>query len=333
MSRIYSNLGGGTLSAPISANATSLPLGTGQGSSLPNPALGEFFDVVIQQTTTSPIEVVRCTARSGDVLTTTPTANAYTAGALVDNRLTAEALVELQQARDNVAFSSPLIWQGAGGTDSVVYADGGAGPFGDGTVTARAVTTDSLFGSQRRVSRVSVAAPGSNAGWNGTATFSRGSVAGAGGFVHIAEWGISDAAAVPEARLFVGMMQNTMGNVNPSTLLNIVGVGADSSDTALSVMHNDAAGSATKVSLGANFPANTRNTDWYRTEIYADPNSPVIRWRVTRRNTGHTAEGTITTKLPQNTAMLYPLIRRNNGTSALSVGIDLGYSRKWAGLP
>lgn len=332
MPRLYSNLGGGTLLNPISAGAVSLTLNSGAGATLPNPAAGDFFDVALQQTASGPVEFVRCTARSGDVLTITATANAYTAGALVENRLPASALAEFEDVRELTRYGSPLVWNGAGGTDAGIYADGGVAPGSDGTATARAQAQTNLFTSQRRVARVSLTTAGSNTGWNGTAVFSRGSNPGNGGFLLIHEFGISDGAAVADARMFVGLSQNSIGNVNPSTLLNIVGVGSDNGETTLSIMHNDGTGAATKVALGANFPCNTQNVDWYRFELWAQPNAATINYRVTRRNTGNVAEGTVTTDLPVNTAYLFPILRRNNGATALAVSLDLGYARMYPSL-
>jgi hypothetical protein len=57
-------------------------------------------------------------------------------------------------------------------------------------------------------------------------------------------------------RNFFGLTESftTIGNVNPSTVLNTTGFGADPSDTNLHIIHNDGSGVATKINLGANFP-------------------------------------------------------------------------------
>jgi hypothetical protein len=327
MPRLYSNIGGGTLLNPISAGAVSSTLNSGAGATLPNPAPGDFFDVALQQTAGGPVEFVRCTARSGDVLTHTPTANAYTAGAFVENRLPASALAEFEDVRELVRYGNPLVWNGNGGVDAGIYATGGISPGSDGTATARAQAQTNLFAGQRRIARVSATTAGSNAGWNGQALFARGSNPGNGGFLVITEFGISDAAPVADARNFIGLSQNSIGNVNPSTLLNIVGVGSDNGETTLSIMHNDGTGAATKIALGANFPCNTQNVDWYRFELWALPNAATINYRVTRRNTGNAAEGILSTDLPINTAYLFPILRRNNGATALAVSLDMSYTR------
>ncbi len=195
-----------------------------------------------------------------------------------------------------------------------------------GTATARNVATTSFFTMARRVGYVSAATAGSSAGTrHGVNQWARGDAAGKGGFLYAARFGVSDAAAVADARLFVGMQASTavIGNVNPSTLTNIIGVGCDNAQTTLRIMHNDAAGAATTIDLGANFPSNTLSTDLYELLLYCAPNASSVFYRVERLNTGDVASGTITTDLPSTTTLLSPQIWRNNGATALAVGIDI----------
>ncbi len=194
-----------------------------------------------------------------------------------------------------------------------------------GTATARNVATTSFFTMARRLGFVSAATAGSSAGTrHGVNQWARGDAAGKGGFLYSARFGVSDAAAVAAARMFVGMQASAsvIGNVNPSTLANIIGVGSDNAETTLRIMHNDGAGAATTIDLGANFPSNTLSTDLYELTLYCAPNASSVFYRVERLNTGHVAEGTITTDLPANTTLLSPQIWRNNGATAAAVGID-----------
>jgi hypothetical protein len=61
------------------------------------------------------------------------------------------------------------------------------------------------------------------------------------------------------------------------TLLNCIGIGSDALDTNLQIFHNDATGTATKIDLGSNFPANrtagAAMTTMYSVSIYNDNNS------------------------------------------------------------
>ena len=134
------------------------------------------------------------------------------------------------------------------------------------------------------------------------------------------------AAFTSDGRLFVGLTTvGAIGNVDPSTLASIVGVGCDSADTNLQIMGNDATGLATKTDLGANFPAKTANTDLYELRLFALPNGSSVGWSVERLNTGDFASGTITASgdLPAATTSLAPQLFINNGATAAAVGIDL----------
>lgn len=130
----------------------------------------------------------------------------------------------------------------------------------------------------------------------------------------------SDPATVADARCFVGCTSTNaqIGNVNPSTLLSMFGIGSDNGEANLSIMHNDGSGTATKIGLGANFPANTSKVDIYSVTWWVFPGTTTLYYSVVRENTGHSASGKITTDI--NTALQYvPHFFRNNGSTALAV--------------
>jgi hypothetical protein len=81
------------------------------------------------------------------------------------------------------------------------------------------------------------------------------------GFRFVISFGIPDTVYASGCRQFHGMQSSTSAPVYSDTVLvdtmtNIIGVGSESSDTNLQIFHNDASGTATKVDLGASFPAN-----------------------------------------------------------------------------
>ena len=89
------------LGSSITAGATSLSVTAGQGSMFPSPGAGEWFPVTLIKATGS-LEIVRCTARSGDVLTVTraqegTAAQAFTAGDRVELRLTTAVIADVVQ--------------------------------------------------------------------------------------------------------------------------------------------------------------------------------------------------------------------------------------------
>lgn len=193
----------------------------------------------------------------------------------------------------------------------------------NGTTTARVSASTNLLTSTRRTGFVSTASAGNFAGMRHTNPQNlRGASAGVGGFTFVARWGCSDAATVSGARTFVGLAANSVGSVDPSSVVNIIGVGTDAGDANLQIITNDGSGTATKTNLGANFPDHTLSMDLYELILYCPPNASAIGYQVTRLNTGDVATGSITSDLPVNTTFLGPQIMRNNGATALAVGID-----------
>jgi hypothetical protein len=113
------------------------------------------------------------------------------------------------------------------------------------------------------------------------------------------------------------MQGNTtaIGNVNPSTILNMIGVGFDSGETTWRILHNDGSGVATKIDLGANFPCNT-STEAYEVAIFAPPGQSSVWVQVSRLGTIHSTTVEITTNLPAINTLLTFHLWCNNGTTA-----------------
>lgn len=200
-----------------------------------------------------------------------------------------------------------------------------------GTATARNVATTNLFNRMRRLGYVSAATVGSLASVRqAAAQVTLGDGSGNGGFFKVLRFGISDAAAVAGARMFMGVSSSVAAptNVEPSTLTNCVGIGHGAADTNLKLFYGGSS-AQTAIDLGANFPANTRNVDAYELVLFSPPNqNGVIKYRVTRLNTNHTASGEINGSggitLPATTTLLsYMWGYRTNNATALAVGIDI----------
>jgi hypothetical protein len=102
-----------------------------------------------------------------------------------------------------------------------------------------------------------------------------------------------------------------------SSLGNIIGIGNDPTDLNLQILHNDSAGSATKIDLGSNFPANrtvgSAFTGIYCLELFNELGSNSVKYRVTRIDTGAIATGILSTNLPSS--FLCPVVSRCNGSS------------------
>jgi hypothetical protein len=83
------------LAADAAQGATALVLAIGAGAGLPSPSGGDFFHLRLG--TNSSNEVVRVTARSGDVLTCTALGNAWASGTPAIWTVSAETLEKLQE--------------------------------------------------------------------------------------------------------------------------------------------------------------------------------------------------------------------------------------------
>ena len=111
---LFVNNAQAVLAAPLTAIATSLTLSAGQGAQFPNPTGGDFFRVtLISVSNPTQLEVVKVTARSGDVFTTIVrdiegTNYAFVAGDGVEARPTAGMLGTF--ITDNA--NSPMINRG-----------------------------------------------------------------------------------------------------------------------------------------------------------------------------------------------------------------------------
>ncbi|GAB2586454.1 hypothetical protein GCM10027190_39440 [Spirosoma areae] len=131
----------------------------------------------------------------------------------------------------------------------------------------------------------------------------------------------SDAAAVSDVRSFAGLMNGTWSGANPSTLTQLVGAGADAGDANMSIIYNDATGTANKIALGSGFPANSLSTDFYKLKLKFSSLGTSIKYTIVNGATGATASGTLVTDIPTNFSQSAQ-VARCNGTSTSAVGLD-----------
>jgi hypothetical protein len=191
---------------------------------------------------------------------------------------------------------------------------------------ARTLANTSFFTAVPRLGFLSDTTAGSSAGIFGDSLCCwRGNAARLGGFCLTMRFGVN--AWQTNGRLFAGLRSSAaaIGNVDPSSLVNIVGVGADAGQTTLRLLTNDGSGTATATDLGARFPINTSSTEVYELTLSCEPNSSVIRWRLERLNTAANdiVEGEVSANLPVNSVFLTPHLWINNGATAAAVAVDL----------
>jgi len=94
----FANSAFATLASGINNSATSITLTTGQGARFPSLAGGDYFFATLIDTSNN-LEIVKCTARSTDVLTVvrgqeSTTARAFSTGDRIELRITAQGLVD-----------------------------------------------------------------------------------------------------------------------------------------------------------------------------------------------------------------------------------------------
>ena len=175
-----------------------------------------------------------------------------------------------------------------------------------GSTIARSVASTSYATKQiRKGFYASVVSGGRYTGTRGSALlFFMG-----GGFKYVCNFYISDTAFASGCRQFYGMAGQTTDlgysdSILVSSLVNIIGVGSDALDTNLQIFHNDATGTATKIDLGVNFPANRTAglalTTTYSVILYNETNG-VIKYSVENKETSVVATGTINTNIPLGT--------------------------------
>ena len=193
-----------------------------------------------------------------------------------------------------------------------------------GTATSRPVATTNLLTRMTRLGYVSAATAGALAGAReAVAKFTTGAGPGLGGFFARYRFGISDAATVAGARMFVGLDALTAvpTNIDPSTKVNCIGVGQIAASDNLHIIRGNAT-AKTPIDLGANFPANT-NSDAYELNLFSPP-AGGVHWQVRRLNTAFEATGFLpSTEIPIATQLLCHQLWRCNNATALAVGLDV----------
>lgn len=222
--------------------------------------------------------------------------------------------------------SNNVGWWTANGNSTVVDSVGLTAPTKSGTIRTRTVDTTSLYNSIRRTGYESSSGTGRSVSvYHQPLQFWRGNVANAGGFFAVFRFGINDPDPIPNARMFVGMYASSVviGNVQPTTLTNVFGVGCDAGESVFKIIYNDASGTASSISLGSNFPTDTDGVDPYEFSVYCPANSSTISYGMTNLRTRITSTGTVSTDLPVNDQLLTPHLWRNTGSTNGSVGFDL----------
>src|SRR3990167_1422133 len=193
-----------------------------------------------------------------------------------------------------------------------------------GTASHPALASTNLMTSLHRTRLASASGAGSTAATRAGVTMCwRGNAAGLGGFLWHCRFATSTNVA--QQRLFLGLYDTTtvIGNVNPSSLLNLIGFGYDSAGANICTIRNDGAGTATLSSCGANAPVDA--TTVFDGFIACNPNDDGIWFKLVNRTTETVALDwtEYTTDIPANTTFFAPQLWINNGTTASAAQLEM----------
>lgn len=225
----------------------------------------------------------------------------------------------------NIGGNKVALWMPPGNGTTVPGVFGMNTLTATGTATARNIATTNLLTRMTRLGYVSAATAGSLSGAREPqAKYTTGAGAPLGGFYARIRFGVSDAATVSGARMFVGLWGTTTAptNVEINTLTNAIGVGQLSTSSNLH-MYCAAGTATTAIDLGSTFPANTLSADAYELALFAPVAGGTVSYQVTRLNTGDVTSGTISTGVPIGTQLLCFQAWRTNNATALAVGLDI----------
>lgn len=109
---VFSNNAVSRLASSLSSSATALSVNAGEGVKFPSPTAGSWFPLTLVKASGA-IEIVRCTARSGDVFTVVraqegTSSQSFSSGDRAELRLTSAAIAEIQNDLADIISKAAL---------------------------------------------------------------------------------------------------------------------------------------------------------------------------------------------------------------------------------
>lgn len=200
------------------------------------------------------------------------------------------------------------------------------------TMTSRNVATTNILTRMKRAAVVSTGTAGTLGSLrNPNAQYTTGTGSGLGGFHFVARFATSDAATVSGARAFIGMSSNTGAatNVEPSTLINSIGVAQLSTDATQWYLVYGGSAAQTAIALGTGLGAPTLTNTAFELSLFCAPSANgVVHYEVLNIGSGVKVVGTLTPGTPgvqtpaSTTLLTNQMWRTNNGTGSV-VGLDI----------
>ena len=121
------------------------------------------------------------------------------------------------------------------------------------------------------------------------------------GFFAIFRGGVATGASNTSSRFYMGMRNNVISaptDADPSTTIQHVGFGWDSTDANAQIMFNDGTGTSTKIDLGASWPVPVADrSEFYELQIYVPRGGTSVFVAVTELASGRSFATEITTDL------------------------------------
>ncbi len=214
----------------------------------------------------------------------------------------------LDSALQPILGRNKLAWAQAVGNATTMSLMGIAVTAVGTATTANVVAAADLTGQRRVNYLVTVAATTAVAGWrDSTAKYFMGT-GGYGGFHFIHRFGIATGVASDSTRrIFVGFTSSVSAatDVNPSTIANCLGVGADTADTNFFFMWRTGTGTVVRTNTGIPKSASD-NTEGYELAMFTAPGSGVVKFEFTRFSDGAVATTTASSSVPAATTLLAP---------------------------
>lgn len=209
-----------------------------------------------------------------------------------------------------------------GDGDSTVISKIGMDWSNNGTATIAATSNTSFYTLLRRTDILRTAAATNNCAGNYStaAGFSR-----EAGFHFMCRFGCATGQAAT-TRGFCGLTSiiSAPTDVDPSTIADVLGMGWDTADSSVQIMHRTGSGTTAKESQSSlGFPIPTvDNTDVFEFEMYCAPGDSSVYWKITKMNSGSTNSGVLTSDLPGSTTLLAPRVYMSVAGVSSVIGIS-----------
>jgi hypothetical protein len=218
--------------------------------------------------------------------------------------------------------SKHVMWREAIGAGTGAVTHWGMSTATTGGASSVVLTTTNIRTQMLRLQYDTNTAASNSNGWRSAdQTHWRGNATGLGGWDATQRFGFRTVTPA-DARFYTGW-RNSLAQigttVEPSSLIDVVGVGFDSTQNTFYFIHNDGSGTATQV----NTTLTPSITEYYELNIYAAPNASSIQISLEELGSGTVATANLSSDLPTATLFLGWHFHVNSGpTGGAAFGSD-----------